>query len=372
VKMYRILIVNWRDIKDPEAGGAEVHLHEISKRFVERGHSVTLLTSAFRGSQAEEQVDGIRIVRRGGKFTFNFCVPGAIRGLLAEERFDVVIDDINKIPFFTPAYVKRPLLALAHHLFAATIFLETIFPFALYVYLGELLIPAVYRRTRFVVVSESTREELVGRGIPRSNIEIVYNAVDHTRFTPPASPRPPVPLVGYVGRIKRYKRIDYLLEALKLVAETIPDVRLAMAGSGDYLPALMSLAERLGISDRVDFMGFVSEQEKVDMLRRAQVVVNPSSKEGWGVTVIEANACGAPVVASDVPGLRDAVVDGKTGFLVPYGDVDGFAKRIVQVLSDDSLRSTLSRQAIDWAKRFNWDDSADAILRVIGELVEKA
>jgi glycosyltransferase involved in cell wall biosynthesis len=371
--MYRILIVNWRDIKDPEAGGAEVHLHEISKRFVTRGHSVTLLTSAFKGSPAEEEVDGVRIVRRGGKFTFNFCVPGAVRGLLAREQFDIVIDDINKIPFYTPVYVKRPLLALAHHLFAHTIFLETILPFALYVYMGELLIPAVYRRTRFVVVSESTKEDLVRRGIPRDNIEIVYNAVDHTKYTPAASSTSPsVPLVGYVGRIKRYKRVDCVLEALKIVAKTIPDVRLVLAGSGDCLPSLVSLAERLGIKDRVDFMGFVSEQEKIDMLRKTQVVVNPSSKEGWGVTVIEANACGAPVIASDVPGLRDAVVDGKTGFLVPYGDIDGFASRITQVLKDDSLRSTLSRQAIDWAKRFNWDDSADAILRVIDQLVQKA
>jgi glycosyltransferase involved in cell wall biosynthesis len=119
-------------------------------------------------------------------------------------------------------------------------------------------------------------------------------------------------------------------------------------------------------------MGFVSEQEKIDMLRKSHVVVNPSSKEGWGVTVIEANACGAPVIASDVPGLRDAVVDGKTGFLVPYGDIDGFVARITQVLLDDSLRTALSRQAIDWAKRFNWDDSAEAMLKVIDQLVQTA
>ncbi|MFH1313435.1 MAG: glycosyltransferase family 4 protein [Candidatus Eisenbacteria bacterium] len=370
--MHRILIVNWRDIKDPEAGGAEVHLHEISKRFVTRGHKVTHLTSAFRGAPAEEEIDGIRVVRCGGKFTFNFCVPGAIKRLLRSEPFDIVVDDINKIPFFTPVYVKRPLLALAHHLFAQTIFLETLLPFALYVYAGELLIPTVYKRTRFVVVSESTRDDLVRRGIPRDNIEIVYNAVDHVRYTPVESSLSPVPLVGYVGRIKRYKRVDHLLEALAIVAKTIPDVRLALAGSGDYLPSLVTQAGKLGISDRVDFMGSVSEQEKIDMLRKSHVVVNPSSKEGWGVTVIEANACGAPVIASDVPGLRDAVVDGETGFLVPYGDIDGFAARIKQVLSNHSLRTTLSRQAIDWAKRFNWDDSADAILKVIDQLVQKA
>ena len=153
--MYGILLVNWRDIKNPEAGGAEVHLHEISKRFAARGHDVTILASAFRGSMPEEMVDGVRIVRCGGKFDFNYRVPGAIKSLLRRHRIDIVVDDLNKIPFFTPLYVRKPILALAHHLFAKTIFLETILPFALYVYLGEALIPAVYRNTRFVVVSSA-------------------------------------------------------------------------------------------------------------------------------------------------------------------------------------------------------------------------
>jgi glycosyltransferase involved in cell wall biosynthesis len=367
--MYKILFINWRDIKNPEAGGAEVHLHEISKRIAARGHSVTLLTSGFDDCLPEEEFDGLKVVRRGGKFTFNFRVPGAIRSLLKQQDFDIIVDDINKIPFYTPLYVRKPLLALAHHLFAHTIFLETILPFALYVYIGETLIPAIYGRTKFVVVSQSTKDDFVGRGIPEDNIDVVYNAVDHSVYTPGSASKAPEPLIGYVGRIKRYKRIDHLLHALKLVAEKIPDVRLRLGGSGDYLPKLESLARELGIEDRIDFMGFVGEQEKIDMLREVHVVVNPSSKEGWGVTVIESNACGTPVIASNVPGLRDAVVDGKTGFLVKYGDIQGFAERIIQVLEDDALRKTLSEEAVTWARKFNWDDSADAILEIIDQLV---
>lgn len=369
--MYRILFINWRDIRNPEAGGAEVHLHEISKRIAARGHDVTLLTSGFKGSKAEQDIDGLRIVRRGGKFTFNFHVPAAVRSLCAAKDFDIIIDDINKIPFYTPLYVRRPLLALAHHLFAHTIFLETILPLALYVYLGEALIPPVYRKTKFVVVSESTKQDFMARGIPETNIEVVYNAVDHSMYTPDPAAKAPEPLIGYVGRIKRYKRIDYLLEALKIVAGRIPEVRLKIAGTGDYLPSLVALAERLGIEDRIEFMGFVSEQGKIDMLREAHVVVNPSSKEGWGVTVIESNACGTPVIASNVPGLRDAVVDGRTGYLVPYGDINGFADRIVEVLQNEVLRKTLTDEAVAWARKFNWDDSADAILRVIEGLITR-
>jgi glycosyltransferase involved in cell wall biosynthesis len=220
-----------------------------------------------------------------------------------------------------------------------------------------------------VVVSESTKQELVEKGIPESGIDIVYNAVDHTMYKPSLEPKPTEPLIGYVGRIKRYKKIDYLLEALTIVLKHFPGTRLMLAGSGDYLPSLVSLAARLHISDRVEFMGFVSEEAKIAMLQRAHVVVNPSSKEGWGVTVIEANACGTPVIASDVQGLRDAVVDGKTGFLVPFGDVDGFARRMLEVLSNKELRKSLSDEAVAHARRFNWDDSADAVLRIIEEVI---
>lgn len=367
--MYRILFINWRDIKNPEAGGAEVHLHEISRRIAAKGHMVTVLASTFPGASPEEEIDGVRVVRKGGKFTFNLHVPGNIRRLSHEHPFDIIVDDINKIPFYTPLYVKRPLLALAHHLFGKTIFLEAAFPVALYVHMSEALIPKIYRGTRFVVVSESTKQELAEKGIPEADISIVYNAVDHTIYRPSEEPKPAGPLIGYVGRIKRYKKIDYLLEALKIVLERIPGARLMLAGSGDYLPSLVSLAARLRVNDRVEFMGFVSEEAKIQMLQRAHVVVNPSSKEGWGVTVIEANACGTPVIASDVQGLRDAVVDGKTGFLVPFGDVEGFARRMLEVLQNQELRKSLSEEAIAHARRFNWDDSADAILKIIEEVI---
>ncbi len=367
--LYKILFVNWRDIANPEAGGAEIHLHEIAKRIASMQHVVTVLASCFPGCRKEEVIDGVRVIRRGGKFTFNWHVPLAIREI-AQEEFDVVIDDINKIPFYTPLYVRKPLLAISHHLFGRTIFLETVFPLALYVYLSELMIPLVYRNTRIVAVSKSTKEDLVSKGIPPMNISVIHNAVDHSRYTPDFSKKSPRPLVAYLGRIKRYKRIDVLLRAFKKVASELNDARLAIAGSGDYLEDLKRLASKLGISECVDFLGFVSEDAKIDLLRKAHVVVNPSSKEGWGVTVIEANACGTPVIATDVPGLRDAVVQGRTGLLVPYGDVDALSNAVIKILRDNGLRSRLSEEALLWAKRFSWDESAKGLLDVIREVIE--
>jgi glycosyltransferase involved in cell wall biosynthesis len=370
--MLRILVINWRDIRNPEAGGAEVHLHEITKRIAAAGHEVTVLASRFPGAAARDQVDGVTIVRTGGKFSFNFHVPSAAKRLVRDERIDVVVDDINKIPFYTPLYVRKPLLALSHHLFGHTIFLETAFPLATYVYLSEALIAPVYRRTPVVAVSESTRQELVRRGIPAGNVQVVHNAVDHTRYTPDEAARSAEPLVAYLGRIKRYKRVNLVLDACKTVFDRFPTARLVVVGSGDYLPRLVRQAGELGMADRVDFTGFVSEGEKIAILRKAHVVVNPSSKEGWGVTVTEANACGTPVVASDVPGLRDAVRDGETGFLVRYGDVQGFADRIAEVLGDSGLRARLAGRAVAWARTFNWDQSARSILALLEGLAEHA
>jgi glycosyltransferase involved in cell wall biosynthesis len=363
--MLSILVINWRDIHNPEAGGAEVHLHEVFKRIAARGHRVTLLASGFPGGAREEEIDRIRVVRRGGKLLFNYHVPPAVIRLLKDEHFDVVVDDINKIPFFTPAYVTKPVLALAHHLFACTIFLEASLPAALYVYLSEWLIPLFYRGTRMVVVSESTREEMIRRGMPRGKLGVIYNAVDHEVYRPGEGAGAEAPVVGYIGRIKKYKRIDYVLDAFKQVLGEVPEARLEIGGSGDYLESLKARAERLGIAGNTSFLGYVTEEEKVKLLRRSHVVLNPSSKEGWGVTVIEANACGAPVIASRVPGLRDAVVDGQTGFLVPYGDVGAFARKTVEILRDRPLRERLSEGALKWARRFNWEDSALGILEEI-------
>ena len=119
---FNILVINWQDITNPLGGGAEVHLHEIFRRIVKNGHKVTLLCSKYIGSLDEEIVDGIRILRRGNRNTFNFTVPGVYRELIQENDFDIVFDDINKIPFFTPLFVKKPLVAIVHHFFGKTIF----------------------------------------------------------------------------------------------------------------------------------------------------------------------------------------------------------------------------------------------------------
>ena len=364
----RILVINWQDIRNPLSGGAEVHFHEIFSRVAAMGHSVTLLCSAFAGAAAEEQVDNIRVVRCGLRNLFNFVVPAAYRRLRRAEAFDVVIDDLNKIPFYTPCFVREPLLTIVHHLFGRSIYLETSWLPASYVYWSERLAVRIYRRTPFAVVSESTREELRSLGIT-APIELLPNAVDHERYRSAPAERSPEPLICHLGRLKRYKSVEHLLRALPGVLNVLPETRLAIVGEGDYRPALEALAEELGIREAVTFTGQVSHEEKVHWLNRAWVAVNPSPKEGWGLTVIEANACGVPVVAADSPGLRDSVRDGETGLLYPYGEIETLTGDLITLLRDRSVRERMGESARLWAGTFSWEQSARKALKILEGLI---
>jgi glycosyltransferase involved in cell wall biosynthesis len=364
----RVLVVNWRDIRNPEAGGAEVHLHEIFRRIARRGHEVVLLAHAFGDAPARESIDGIDVHRRGPRNTFNFVVPGALTGPLDPHGFDVVVDDLNKIPFYTPLYVRRPVVVLLHHFFGTSIFREAPLPVALYVCLHEAVVPFAYRRATFAVVSKSTRDELASRGVAPERIALVTNAVDHDVFRPAPPQEKDPDLVVCLGRVKRYKNIDLVIRAMRRVRARRPRARLLVVGEGDYRPALEALAHGLGLNGTVSFSGFVPQEEKVRLLQRAALSVTASPKEGWGVTVIEANACGTPVVATNVPGLRDAVVDGTTGRLVPYGSLDAMEAAMLDLLEDGAQRRRLSEGALRWAARFSWDESAGALL----DLLERA
>jgi glycosyltransferase involved in cell wall biosynthesis len=363
-RSFNILAINWQDISNPFSGGAEVHFHEIFKRLAAAGHRVTLLCCKYSGSQPVEVIDGIRILRHGSRNLFNLYVPYLYRKLRAEDRFDVVIDDINKIPFYTPLYVREPILAIVHHLFGQSIYLEAPFIPASYVLAAEKIVPSVYRNTPFAVVSESTRKELLQVGL-RSQVDLLPNAVDLTKYQVLPLEKSATPLIGYLGRLKKYKSVDHILQAMPEILRFDPRTRLVIIGDGDRRPALESLTTQLGIEASVEFAGQVSQIEKVRLLNQVWLTINPSPKEGWGLTVIEANACGVPTVAADSPGLRDSVMHQKTGLLYRYGDTSALARSVIDLLGNNEKRLYLSAHARQWAEKFNWDDSAQKALELI-------
>ncbi len=365
----KILVINWQDWTNPLSGGAEIHLYETFRRVAAAGHDVTLLCSMFEGASEREVIDGITIIRHGSRNSFNFIVPGYYRKHLRGTGFDVVVDDLNKIPFYTPLYVKEPLVALSHHFFGSSIFRETWFLPGLYVVTGEKLVDYVYRRSPFLVVSESTLDEFVRRGFPRENFTLAYNAIDHENLRPTGVEKAAVPTIGYFGRLKRYKSVDHVVTAFARVKEQIADARLVIIGRGDFRPELEALATKLGVANDVEFTGFVSEEEKKRLLQELWVVVNPSMKEGWGIVNVEANACGTPAIAADSPGLRDSVRDGETGELYPYGDIDALTASMLRILEDDDLRDRYRTASIGFARSFTWDETARRTIELLERVV---
>lgn len=364
----KILVINWQDITHPQSGGAEVHLFEIFGRIARQGHQVVLLCCRYEGARDRETIQDIQVHRTGSRNTFNLLVPRAYRALQAAYGFDVVVEDLNKIPFYGALYVKQPRLVLAHHFFGRTIYAETSCILGTYLYLAEWLIGPWYRGDRFVAVSQSTKQDLVDMGIPEGQIAVVYNAVDHATYRQRGLEKLAAPTVSFLGRLKRYKNVECFLKAAALVNQRRPEARFLVIGEGDHRPALMRLAEKLKLNDVLTFTGYVDQARKAELLERSHVVVNPSPKEGWGLTNIEANACGTPVIAADSPGLRDSVVDGETGLLFEYDRADELADKIVEVLDDDALRARLSAGALGWAARFDWDDSAAQMLGLLEEV----
>jgi glycosyltransferase involved in cell wall biosynthesis len=368
----KILALNWNDLKNPYAGGAEVHLEELLRRLVRYGHQVTLFCSGYKGCLPEETVEGIRIIRRGNRYNFNLIAPFHLRRLVRENSFDILVEDINKIPFYTPLYLKMKTLVVVPHLFATTVFQEINFVLGSYIYLAERPLVPVYKRFPFNVISESTADDIAKRGIPRENISVIHCGIDRNVYNyAPDVAKYERPTVLYLGRIKKYKSIQHLIRAFAVVKKEMPQARLMVVGSGDYLEPLKALTRSLGLTADVEFPGFVSQQEKVERMRRAHVAVLPSLKEGWGLTNIEANAVGTAVVAADVPGLRDSVRDRETGFLYRYGDIEELARKLLMILTDNELRERLQQGGLQWADKFNWDDAASKFETLLLNIVGK-
>jgi len=366
-----ILIFNWQDISHPLSGGAEVHLHETYSRIAAMGHNVTLFCSSYEGAKPRDEMNGIKIIREGGRFLFNFVVMKKYVTTFRNQKFNLVVDDLNKIPFYTPSYVKEPVLGEVHHLLGTSVFKETIFPLASYVYLTERAALPMYKKIHFMVHSPSTHKEFLTLGFNPDKVHHVHYGVNHQLFQKLNIDKSPTPLVGALGRLKKYKSFDHLIEAFVIVKKEIPNAKLVIVGDGDDKQRLIELTNRLGLNDSVTFTGFVSEEEKVEWLNRMHVAVNTSAKEGWGLTATEANACGTTTVSSNVQGLRDAVIDGETGLLYDYGNREQLAEKILLLLRDEHLRNQLSQNALQRSKEFDWQSGAEKTMEVIERVVRE-
>lgn len=372
-KKLNILILSWRGPGHPNAGGAEVSTHEHAKGWVKAGHCVTLFTSYYQGAKEDEIIDGVKIKRCGRQvFGVQWEVFKWYR-FKVHPKFDLVIDQFHGIPFLTPLFVKEKKLGFIHEV-AKEVWRLNPWPkpmFFIPAILGTLIEPLIfkflYRKIPFMTVSDSTKEDLISWGIPKINITVVHNGVNMPNIKIPRKEAKNTLI--YLGAISKDKGIEDALRVFSLLNK-IGDFQFWIVGKSDpaYLEFLKKIVKNLGIEKKTKFWGYVSEDKKYGLLGKSHILVNPSVREGWGLVVIEAAQMGTPTIAYDVPGLRDSIVDGRTGILCKKRNTLILTEAVIELINDKIRYARFSKQAFLWSKNFNWEKSAKMSLDLINRI----
>ena len=361
--LRRIAILAWRDIDDPEAGGSEIHASRVAALWGQAGIEVTMRTSYAPGAAQVRWRDGYRVIRKAGRYlVFPRAAFSEMMGWHGAS--DALVEIWNGMPFFSPVWAaKRPRAVWLHHVH------DSMWEMTLPPRLARLgrtiefqIAPPIYRRSRIVTLSESSKEEIARRlRLRPSNITVVPPGVDPS-FRPGGT-RDPSPLVVAVGRLVPVKRFDVLIDALAEVKVRRPELRAVIVGEGYERDALERRIAELDAGGWISLPGRVDPATLLDLYRRAWVVASASRHEGWGMTITEAAACQTPAVATRIAGHSDAIVDGTTGLLVD--DDKGLAESLDRVLRDDAFRALLGKNALEHASRFTWAATARGTLEVL-------
>ena len=364
----RILFLNWRDTSNPEGGGSERYVENIATRLASGGHTVTVFCAAHAHAPADETTAGVRYVRRGSKLG---VYPQALWHLAARRlgRVDVVVDVQNGVPFLSRLVTRKPVVVLVHHVHREQ--WHVVYgPLRARIgwWIESRVAPALYRRSQYVAVSEVTRNELVGLGVDHQRIAVVHNGTEPALSS--TVPRSEHPLLCVLGRVVPHKRVEHALETVRRLSTDLPDLRLTVVGQGWWEERLRSAARERGVDHLVEFTGFVDDAEKHAVLARSWVLLVPSLKEGWGLSVVEAASHGVPTVAyRSAGGVAESVQDGETGVLVE-DDLDAFTIATSRLLADNTLRHQMGSAARERAVRFTWDAAADSFLMVVRTAVD--
>jgi glycosyltransferase involved in cell wall biosynthesis len=356
----RVAILTWRDTTHPDGGGSELFVERVARELVRRGHQVTVVCARHPGAARRERVDGVEIVRAGGRLT---VYPRGLAWVLRRRRHvDVVVDVINGLPFAAPLLRRRGLVALVHHLHEEQWHL--IYP-GLWGRIGwfveSRVVPRLYRRVPVLTVSEASRRDLVRVGFPADAVRVAHNGVDRE---PVAVPESVTPRLVVLARLVPHKRVEHAFELVERLAVQHPDLHLDVVGEGWWRPELEKDLGARGLGERVTLHGRVPDDERDRLLARAWALVLPSVREGWGIVVLEAAAQGTPAaVYRGAGGVEEAVVDGQTGLVAT--DLDDLVRQTGRLLTDRELRERLGSQAQARAREFTWVATADAVEAVL-------
>jgi len=364
-RLDEVHMVAWRDLDDPEAGGSELHAHRVASRWAEAGLRVSARTSAVPNAAVELSRDGYSVVRRGGRYGVFGQV--ALEGLRRPVSPSLGVVEIwNGMPFFSPLWFKGPRIVFLHHVHGE------MWEMALSKGLAMLgnsiesgIAPRLYRSSTIVTLSESSKEEIVERlRMPPERVHVVPPGIE-ARFTA-GGELSSQPSVVAVGRLVPVKRFDLLLRQLAIAKRVVPELTATIIGEGYERGDLEALRSSLGADEWISMPGRVSDAEQVAAYRSAWLVASSSLREGWGMTLTEAAACGTPSVATDIAGHRDAVRDGTSGILV--ADAERLSEVFVEVLGDEGRRSALAKGALDYAESLTWERTATETFRLLDQM----
>ena len=361
-KPLRILFLAFRDDRNPFYGGGDIYLSELAKGCVNQGHEVTFVSSRFPGSKAEESVNGVHVVRFGSAFTMVFILFFYyfmhLRG-----RFDVVVEDVlsgPRIPFFGSLYIRERTVGIIFQRQKELFQHQFSYPVAFAMSSVERLLVLAYHRKAIVVDSLRVKKDLQAIGYKANKMTVVHPGVPDSFLAqtglPSFSERPLQVLC--LTKLRRYKLIEDAIFAIKNVRKILPECQLVIAGRTNemdpgYEEELHNLVNRLNLNENVRFIKDETLEEKVELLASSRVLVLPSALEGFGMVVIEANAYGTPVVASDgVP--ADAALNGYNAIVVPRNDIPAFSAAIFSLLTDKKRWNLMSQNSVEWATHFSW------------------